>query len=365
MRLIPWGIVLAVSIPAFAASHASVLARHRPMHPDDTQTVTFEATATEAKSVTLSYTRYTLATASDGTHVKMLAEPEMRVRTCNASGGAGTIACTHTMRVPFPASSLVTYTARATDLEGNVAAETYSFAAGTYPWPDEAIPIRLKGSTASKLDTVFILADEALTETGFRDQLDDVIDLFFRYEPVHTWRGLHNFYYSAQRGNYQEFCKFTNPPNYAQLKATADAVVFLHKTVLRDCSNIPRMSSELDDEKTLVHESAHTLYALQDEYCCNTNYKPQECAPNIYASLAACEADAPALGYLPTDCVQLQYETTVKDVWRIDPSTEPACIMGPNQNKASSVFGAACARRVLWRYAKCLDGTCMPSTPCP
>jgi len=134
------GILLVVSLLTVANSSASVIVRHRPMHPDNTQTVTFEASATMADRV-----------------------------------------------------------------------------------------------------------------AKFRDQLDEVIELYFRYEPILTWRSLHNFWYSGQQGHYGEFCKFTNPPNMAHLLAIADAVAFLHQTTLRDCSNIPRMSSEIDDEKTIVH----------------------------------------------------------------------------------------------------------------
>ena len=363
MRNVRLGILLVVSILVVAPARASVIARHRPMHPDNTQPVTFEASATMADRVILSYERSTLSTAPDGTHVLTPAEPETTMKECNPRGSSSTFTCTHTMPFAFPANSLITFTARAFDIEGT-STEKYAFAAGDYPWPDDPIPIRLKGDTVSKLDTVFI-PDADITVTDFRDRLDEVIELFFRYDPILRWRGMHNFWYSGQQGNYEEFCKFTNPPNMANLTAIADAVAFLHTTVLRDCSNIPRMSSEIDDDKTMVHESAHTLYGLQDEYCCNTKYKPQPCAPNIYDSLASCEADAPALGYAASDCTQLSGGTTTLNVWRIDPSTEPACIMGPNQNKASSLFRAACERRLQWRYGKCSGGNCFPSTECP
>lgn len=356
------GALLIVSLSALADRPAPVIARHRPMHPVG-QPVTFEATAT-ADRIVLSYQRYSLVTASDGTHVQ-LAEEAAVVKTCNAPrGGPASFTCSYTMPVAFPSASLITFNAIASTGDSAITTETYSFAAGDYPWPDDPIPIRLKGDTKSKLDTVFIPAGSIDVAT-FRDQLDEVLELMFKYEPIRQWRGMHNFWYSGQKGDYKEFCKFTDPPNMANLRVVADAIAYLHQEVLRDCSNIPRMSSELDDEKSIVHENSHTLYGLQDEYCCNTKYKPQECAPNIYGSLANCEADAASLGYDKSNCIQLQYETTIKDVWRIDPSTEPACIMGPNQNKASSLFRAACLRRLRWRYQKCLKGECFPSSACP
>lgn len=334
------------------------------MHPDNAQKVTFEAAAKRVDRVALSYARFLLSTAADGTHLQTPVQPETRVKICNPPGGIEDINCTHEMPAPFPAASLIVYTARAWDIEGNVVTESYAFAAGDFPWPDDPIPIRLKGDTLSKLDSVFI-PDTDIEVARFRDQLYAVVDQFFKYEPILEWRGMHNFWYSGQQGHYEEFCKFTNPPNMAHLTAVADAIGFLYSEKRRGCSNIPKMAARIDDDKGIVHETAHTLYGLQDEYCCNTRYKPQPCAPNIYGSLADCEADAAALGYPPSHCTQLKYETTIYDIWRIDPSTEPACIMGPNQNKESSVFRAACERRLHWRYGKCLDGECFPSQPCP
>lgn len=363
MRIARLAFLLFASIPLLADSVVPmVVAKHRPMHPSDVQTVTFEATAT-ADRVVLSYARFALSTGPDGTHVQTPAERDTIVETCDPRGTLAKITCTHTMAAPFPPSSLIVYTATAVYDGGHTAEEAYAFAAGTWPWPDDPIPIRVKGNTLSKLDTVFI-PDTDLGVDGLRDQLDKVLDFYFKYEPILIWRGVFNFWYSSKTGHYTDFCKFDLPDNYDRLKATADALALLHKTKVRNCSNIPLMSAEVDNEKVIIHETAHTLYALQDEYCCNTNYHPQPCVPNIYGSLADCEADAPNLGYPAANCIQLSSDAEVKNVWRIDPSTEPACIMGPNQNKTSSLFRNACLRRLIWRYKKCIAGTCMSDPTC-
>ncbi|HEV7240226.1 MAG TPA: hypothetical protein VGQ36_13385 [Thermoanaerobaculia bacterium] len=366
MRMVWLGILLIISTTAVADSSGSVIARHWPMHPSNTQAVTFEATAV-ADRIILSYERFLLSGGPDSTHMQIPVEAKTIVKTCDPKGSTTIITCTYMMPVAFPASSLITYTATAVHRGAVSTRETYSFAAGDYPWPDDPIPIRLKGDTKSKLDTVFIPAD--IDVALFRSQLDEVIDFYFRYEPLRFWRGLHNFWYSGQEGKYPAYCQFENPANYANLHVIADAVAFLHQSDVRNCTNIPRMSSKIDSEKTIVHENSHSMYRLQDEYCCNTNYKPQACAPNIYASLAACQADAQALGYPPSYCTQLTYETTIKEIWRIDPGNshgpERPCIMGPNENNQSSVFGAACLRRLNWRYRKCLAGECMTDPECP
>ena len=364
MRLDRSAIVLIATLFSVACSNATIIARHRPMHPTNSQAVTFEVSVTTGDRATLSYERYALSTGAGGTHVQTLVEAETEVKSCNPAGSSTTFTCTHTMPSAFPANSLITYTARAWDADGVSTAEIYSFAAGDYPWPDDPIPIRLKGDTASKLDAVFI-PDTDITLASFRDQLDDVLELYFRYTEIRTWRGLHNFYYSSRQGNYEESCNFTNPSNMANLLAVADTVAILHSTNLRDCRSGTRMSSEIDYDKTLIHETGHALFGLIDEYCCDTSYSSQPCMKNLYASLASCQSDAPNVGLPASNCTQLTNGTTTLNFWRIDPTTSPGCMMGPSQHSSTSIFREACARRLSWRYGKCLGGNCFPSPECP
>lgn len=381
MRLAPLGLLLLASFPVLADRFVpTIVARHRPMYPDNSQLVTFEGQAF-ADRVILAYTRSVLSTAPDGSHVVTPVELNTVVKTCDPRGARASITCTHTMPTPFPASSLITYTATAVFANGASSKEVYSFAAGDYPWPSDPIPIRLKGNLTSKLDTVLI-PDQDLPMGVFLDHLDEVIDVYFQYTPLLFWRGLHNFYISGMAGTYgvpdpvtgkPRQCTWDGPPNITELKAVADALVFLHKKEVRNCANIPRISATFGtatiDRKGLVHESAHAWFTLEDEYCCNTRYKKQPCVPNIYCSLADCVADAPNLFYPPSNCTQLSGGGITKNVWRIDPKGEPAeedppCIMGPNQNRETSLFRTACLRRLLWRYRKCLAGTCMSPPPC-
>ncbi|MEO8380714.1 MAG: hypothetical protein ABI779_13705 [Acidobacteriota bacterium] len=365
MRVDRLGILLVVSVLSVACSHATLIARHRPMHPGNAQAVTFEASAVNADRVTLSYERYSLTTGTGGTHVQTLAVAETEVKTCNPAGSSASITCTHTMpsAFPFPAASLIAYTARAWDSEGVSTAETYSFAAGDYPWPDDPIPIRLKGEAVRSLDAVLI-PDTDITVASFRDQLDEVIEMYFRYEQIRLFRGVHNFYYSSRQGNYEELCNFTNPPNMANLLAVADSVAILHTTNLRDCRSGIRMSSEIDYDKTLIHETGHALFGLMDEYCCDSSYASQPCQKNLYDSLASCQSDAPNVGLPASNCTQLAGTTTL-NFWRIDPTSGPGCMMGPGQHSSTSEFREACKRRMQWRYGKCLGGDCFPSPECP
>src|SRR5690349_15479772 len=65
MRLARLALLLVVSVPVFAERYTPrIFARHRPMHPNDSQAVTFEGTAV-ADRVQLSYERFTLSTQPD------------------------------------------------------------------------------------------------------------------------------------------------------------------------------------------------------------------------------------------------------------------------------------------------------------
>lgn len=347
---------------AFAVSPVG---KHSPMHPTNTQFVTFKGIASGGvDKVRLSYRRATLSTSADGSHVQKPAENDTELVVCDPQGTQPSIPCPFTMKKAFPAESLVTFTVKAWDGNGNVEEEEYSFATGDYPWPTDPIPIRVKNVTARALDVVFI-PDKDITVANLRARLHEVVDLYFLYPEITESRRFHNFYYSSIQGDYEERCNFTNPSNMAKLMLVADTVAFLHVTELRDCKVGNRFSSEISYGKSLIHESGHSFYGLEDEYCCGSSYAQQPCTPNLYASLAACETDAPLLGYPTSNCAQLTKGNQKVQFWRIDPNGAGGCLMGEAQHTPGSAFQKACARRIRWRYGKCAGGDCMPANPCP
>ena len=367
----PGRLVLVILFAAIASalggcSSALVLAKHAPMHPQNAEAVTFKGSAAgTVDKVVLSYERFTLTVAGNGSLTETLVESATTVKICDPAGSVSSLDCTHTMSTAFAANSLIRFTAKAFDNQGRTSTETYSFAAGDYPLPDDPIPIRVKGPTADHLDVVLI-PDTDITLNNFRAGLDEVIDnLYLKYDQIRIFRGVYNFYYSSQQGNYEELCNFTNPPNMANLTAIADTVAILHSTDLRDCRSGTLMSSEIDYDKTLIHETGHAVIGLKDEYCCDSSYSQQPCEPNLWSSLANCQGAAPTIGLPASNCTQLSSGGTTINFWRIDPSGAGGCIMGPNQHNADSDFAAACVRRIHWRYGKCFNGNCFPSPECP
>jgi hypothetical protein len=193
---------------------------------------------------------------------------------------------------------------------------------------------------------------------AFRAALPSVIGgLYFKYAIIKDGRGFYNFYYSGKQGNYESGCNFNNPSNMATLTATGDAIFFLHKDEERDCSTGKRVSSEINYDKSLVHETGHILFGLKDEYCCDSSYSAQPCFPNLWDSLSACQAAAPIIGYPATNCQRLGS----LNFWRIDPSNTTGCIMGDAEHKPGSDFRKACRRRILAKYTRCGNGNCAAS----
>jgi hypothetical protein len=124
------------------------------------------------------------------------------------------------------------------------------------------------------------------------------------------------------------------------------------------------MSSEIDSDKTLIHESGHALFGLQDEYCCDSNYNQLSNVPNIWTSLAGCQAEAADIGHPTSNCTQIAKGTTQSiNFWYIDPSGPTGSIMGSSQHEPGSDFGKAGRRRINWRYGQCVGGQCMQIQP--
>lgn len=369
-------VVLAASAGMFAVSctqqptptpqevaRLDVYATHEPMHPANNSPVTFRAVAA-ANTISLKYERFALAVAPDGTLTQTSAGPVQDLKVCNGSGAE--LTCTHSFSQGFPASSLVRFDVAASKPDGSSGSESYFLAAGDYPIADGAVPVRLKTGTTEGLDLVFIGTSDLGPEVLRRSLQDIVHKIYFKYDQLRQWRGVYNFYYSRVAGDYQEGCDFTNPDNMAVLEATGDAVVFVHQAEMRDCKYGKRISSEVWKEKSMVHETGHVLFDLQDEYCCDSNYFPQSCEANLWNTKALCEAAAPGLNYPVSACAQLVNTSgTTRPFWRVDPIGETGCIMGDGQHNPGSTFRTACERRILWRHQKCVAGRCFTTPVCP
>ena len=74
--------------------------------------------------------------------------------------------------------------------------------------------------------------------------------------------------------------------------AFADATLLIHTNTLRDCANPAsgRATTEPTSFRTAAHETAHAIFGLPDEYCCDGGYS--SFPPIMYTSRANCIGDA-------------------------------------------------------------------------
>ena len=385
------------------------MASHQPVHPihEDVE-LSAEATGIVDK-IELWMTEYSIAT--DGS-MSETGQASM-LKSCNPFLWRSKLNCATTLSLDSD-HTLMVFEARAFVFWAGQESESYGFASGQYhhsgagevPKEKEPIPIRINShDIQGYLDIAMIpdpdlLLPEPDPALEFRSRLHEVIAMYFQYDAIRKARGLFNFYYSPFKGEYkpENDCTWVLPDNISELLDTADVILFLHKAALQDCKEGAKISSEIDYDKTLVHESGHGLFGLRDEYqICDGSYFPskpdQVCQRNIWRDMdfedgegkEACENDAPS-GLEPLDCNRIIPPGNVSpwgNVWRIDPADftglnwadckwnpDPkgsdlmGCIMGDLQHADPSDFGPACLRRIDFRYENCFDGVCIPDD-CP
>lgn len=294
--------------------------------------------------------------------------PLFLVQICDPVFPASNLNCTY--EAPWSGhGKMVEFEGRAVLWNGTTRTETYRFATGRYPIAGSPIPIRMNLNPIEAIDVVIVPDPDLLNDiypypwSGFRLILDDLVDgIFFDYAAIREWRGLYNFYYSPETGEFDEFnCDFTYGDDIDDIdgiQVVADTMLYAHSREMWDCTNGTQFSTEIWYDKSAVHELGHAVIGLRDEY--NVAYVgiygPQATMGNTFQGKTACVTEAPDIGLPASHCV---IATPAYDIWRIDPTGPAGCIMGPSQHNEWSDFGPACNRRIFWRYEKCLDGDCM------
>ena len=366
------GALAAIAL-AGAACSTTFLTGHEPMHPVSTG-VWLKAQATGMiDRIELRMRRYSI---DPDTGVETPDTQMMVVEVCDPAFWVDTLRCSY--RAPWSGDhKMIEFEATAVQWNGTKSVEVYKFASGEYPFPEKPVPIRVKGPTVSSLDVVIVPDDDLLNSfyvsglnpdgdwDGFRWFLDDIVENdYFKYSAIRHWRGLYNFYYSLETGQFNEAaCSFSDPANIDDLMLVADSLMYAHSQEMWDCKLGDRFSSENWYDKSVAHETGHALFGLRDEYR-GANYgayPPHACMSNIFPSKAACAAEAPSIGLPASLCTLID---PYWNVWRIDPADATGSIMGEAQHYGWSGFGRASLRRMNWRYDKCLNGDCMAPDPC-
>jgi hypothetical protein len=149
----------------------------------------------------------------------------------------------------------------------------------------------------------------------------------------------------------------TWPAQVSTDAAFADAVLLIHGNNLRDCANPSsgRATTEPTSFRTAAHETAHALFSLPDEYCCDGGYSALP--PVIYSSRNSCLNDPVNAAW--RNCVSLTSSRNGTTWWRSEGDITDDAIMisagntvwefGPadwvimdNAYQALSTCGASC-----------------------
>ena len=106
---------------------------------------------------------------------------------------------------------------------------------------------------------------------------------------------------------------------------------------------------------TVLHETGHSPFGLADEYCCDGGYFQTPEVPDVFSSLAACQADALTLGRVAADCrtwMSTATATNGQSFW----SSEPDVTDLMNNDRRPPQ--AADIRRMDWFVDKCRQAKC-------
>jgi hypothetical protein len=131
---------------------------------------------------------------------------------------------------------------------------------------------------------------------AFLTDLGDVVDTGYWQNQVFVKNvGLTNFFYMTAAGSAAAptsgICPNVTWPSEVNTDAAfADLVLLIHSNTLRDCRWGNKATSEPTSYRTVVHESAHALFSLPDEYCCDGGYS--EVKPVLYDTENECTNDS-------------------------------------------------------------------------
>ncbi|MEV4139112.1 hypothetical protein AB0J72_43980 [Dactylosporangium sp. NPDC049742] len=238
------------------------------------------------------------------------------------------------------------------------------------PAEGTAIPVSFTGARTNRVDVVFIADSDsytAATDPAFLADATDVIKgAYYGQDFFLANQQRFNFWLADQRGDADRVaaptpanpantnCVLTRPPNWSKDYSWADTGVILHRDDFRDCANGGVFSTEPTSLGTVLHETGHAPFGLADEYCCDGGYFEALPNPNMFDTLAKCQADAPTLGRPASDC------RTVTDVrptpaksWFLSEPT-PNDLMNADRRPPQ----AADIRRMNWYFDNCAAGKC-------
>jgi hypothetical protein len=238
------------------------------------------------------------------------------------------------------------------------------------PAEGAAVPVSFTGDRTSRVDVVLIADQDsytAATDPAFLADAANVIKGAYYGQDYFLSNQQHfNFWLADQLGDADRVpaptptdptadrCVLTRPGNLDTDYSWRDTGAILHTDALRDCASGGVFSAEPGSLATALHETGHQPFGLADEYCCDGGYFENAPNPNLWDTLAECQADAPELGRTAADCRTVTDTRPDPDVdWFLSDPT-PNDLMNLDRRPPQ----AADIRRMNWFIDNCDSGKC-------
>ena len=362
------------SYVGFAIAGPEVFILHDPVQPGKFKTVKYTATASDPqgiKSIVISVQVRELKIHNNQKISVLLSENDLK--TCNYTPPFNeSETCPGEDTQGYADNRHIGYKATATSGTGETSAEGYIyFAAGTYPWPLDPIPIYVRGDTAAKADLVFI-PDQDYGHSNWREGfMKDVTALieraFFSKElfaqKIRSRREMWNFYLTYEQGRYIPPCVHNPPSNWTTLRATVNSGFIVHNTPFPDCSGIgegslfsaepllPETDPEYERSLTVpIHELGHSVFSLADEYIGGGLFHLTLPEHNVFPDRNSCRENARNHGWPKQDCKKIGRTGWYR-------SDGPGDIM-KDTSSADNAPGRSGKLRYDWHYDQCANQNC-------
>ena len=350
VRLSAVGGALCMLLLVCACKSTRITTRYKPLHPANSASIEFKVSASDQdgiKRAELFVYEHNLSVVSGmQTATQRSGGTWGLVKTWNYAGNPGSITETHSVS-GFPANTWIRYIMLVTDKGNNSKTESWSFAAGDWPFGNSPIPLWGNGAPADRIDICFV-ADNTDYTTA-RGMLGDLEPLIF--DGYHTNNGIKSgrkfwqFYYSPQRGFISDFD--TPPlqmdiPNSVMNSGIIDGAAVIHTTVKRDWAQSGNFGTEPTNIGTAAHESAHAIYGLSDEYNGGGHSTSADPHHNNYNSQGAAQTYNTNNGWPTSDVQNIQGSW-----WRPEPSSLD-CIMFNDGDATMPDFERTCFNRIIW-----------------
>jgi len=358
---------------------------HSPLHPDSRQAVTFKTSLKDTVGISkielyiYEYELYTSAEDHPSKRRKIDNQWGL-VHVWEYSNPIHETEVAYKYEAGFHDFSNVEYHFKVYDKNGELSERMAQFDAGKSPWADEKI---LLYSTSRKplKETINLCF---LPDTDYNENWDEflneveslIYDGYHSNNKVQEDKDLWQFYYTKHEMDGRAIAEdYHNKNLYPDFLKNAliqgvDAFGLLHKTPYGDGAYLKRnlrflsynlFTSEAFNHGTAIHETAHAVFNLSDEYDqCVCFENPS--GANVFSSLKACRTFNKDNGFPIEDCTPIQHLNgkdwymSEKDVYF---QTREAC------EEFSEKYGydkESCERFIDWEdkdWFRSLDGLCI------